>query len=422
MPKVSVCIPTYNQGRFIGQAIQSVLEQSFQDFELIIVDNCSTDNTQEVVKSFSDKRIKYFRNNTNIGGGKNWNKAISLATGGYISILHSDDFYLPGILEAESQVLDLNPNVGLVYSACRVISEKGEELFVYPLFYSDYINKGISELKTLLFNDHIPVPTVMVRKECYKKLGGFWIDNFNIAGDYEMWMRICLYYDIAYISKVLACYRIHKSQSVPEIIRTGLMGSGCVKIHKKFFSDLPPSASSLLALKNETLARDYLRSACNNCIIGNLSSAREDLISAVSEYPSLLQNPYYAGKFVYETIKNYSSATFLSTDYTIALDSFLSINNIDRKEIMNKIYLDESLGSIRRLIGSYYYNWGRFLYFKDKYKKGLKYLLRAFLNNPFNSKTLVWILKVWICLILPETILGELRLLNRKIKGKLSRT
>lgn len=401
---------------YIGQTIQSVLEQTFQDFELVIVDNSSPDNTQEVVKSFSDARIKYFRNNTNIGMVKNWNRAILLATGDYISMLHSDDFYLPGILEVESKILDLNPNVGLVYSDCEFIDKTGKQISVAPSFPSDYIKKGVSELKKLLLGNYMPPPTVMVRKECYKKLGEYRGDY----SDYEMWMRICLYYDIAYISKILACYRVGGG-SDEQVIKAGIAGKSLLDIAKNFLSNLPPSTSSILELKTKVLPRHYLNSACNYCLSGKLTKAKEDLVSAILEYPSLLQNPNFVPGFVRGTFKCYLSRAFLSTDYiSRLLDSFLSIN-INSKEIINKLSLDKSPETIRKLIGSYYYNWGRFLYFEDEYKRGLKLLWRAFLNNPFDKNTWILILKSWICLILPEKILSELRLLNRNIKDKLSR-
>ena len=89
--KVTVAIPTYNRAHYLPEAIESVLAQTFQDFELLILDNASTDNTPELVKSFKDERIRYVRNQTNIGMFGNCNKALELARGEYVIIFHDDD-------------------------------------------------------------------------------------------------------------------------------------------------------------------------------------------------------------------------------------------------------------------------------------------------------------------------------------------
>src|SRR5688572_8967364 len=104
--KLSVCIPVYNCGPYIKEAIDSVLNQDFKDFELIIVDNRSTDNTVSIVKDYKDSRIKLIENDTNIGLLGNWNKAVSLATGQYIKLLPADDFIYPGCLKRQCEVLD----------------------------------------------------------------------------------------------------------------------------------------------------------------------------------------------------------------------------------------------------------------------------------------------------------------------------
>lgn len=113
-PKLSVMIPTFNSARYLRDAIQSVLEQDYTDFELIIVDNASTDNTQEVIKEFTDARIQSHRNPRNIGISGNLNRCMELASGKYLRHLCSDDALLPGILRKQVEALETNANVGLV--------------------------------------------------------------------------------------------------------------------------------------------------------------------------------------------------------------------------------------------------------------------------------------------------------------------
>jgi len=116
LPKVSVCIPTYNCGNFLSHAIDSVLNQTFTDYELIICDNASIDDTEEIVKSYSDRRIRYFRNPTNLGMVGNWNRCIEKSTGKHVYILHADDLMLPENLDEKVRILDSNHSVGLVHS------------------------------------------------------------------------------------------------------------------------------------------------------------------------------------------------------------------------------------------------------------------------------------------------------------------
>lgn len=99
MPKISVCIPTYNSGEFLSEAIQSVLDQSFQNFELIISDNASEDNTTEIVNAFNDSRIQYYRNKKNIGMYENFNHCLDLAEGEYIKFLCATDYLVRAIFK-----------------------------------------------------------------------------------------------------------------------------------------------------------------------------------------------------------------------------------------------------------------------------------------------------------------------------------
>lgn len=117
-PKVSVCIPVYNRPDYVAEAIESVLQQTYKDFELIITDNCSTDNTPEVIKSYAakDNRVKYYRNQYNMIIASNINRAMLLARGKYIKPLFSDDKFAPRCLELFVDALDNHPKVSLVTS------------------------------------------------------------------------------------------------------------------------------------------------------------------------------------------------------------------------------------------------------------------------------------------------------------------
>ncbi len=232
-PKVSVCIPTYNRANYVGETIQSVLAQTMKDFEIVIVDDGSTDNTQQVIKNFNDPRIKVHKNEKNQGMVPAWNKAVSLSKGKYITILHSDDRYLPGFLEEESKILDKNPDVGFVFSACRIIDDNGNlrwthkwrkfrnfGLFKIAKDRKTQILDGRELIKELIFDNFIRFPTVMIRRECYDKVG-MYTNKFRFGMDWYMWMQIALYYKAAYSDKALAEYRKHEGTDTAFLVNKG---------------------------------------------------------------------------------------------------------------------------------------------------------------------------------------------------------
>lgn len=135
MVKVSVCMPVYNGENYIAESIQSVLDQTYQNFELIISDNCSTDKTSEIVKSFDDSRIKYLRNSENIGLVANFNQVIGLAIGKYICIWAHDDVMFPDNLSSKVAILDKHENVGFIHSDVQLID--GNSNILPKRFFSE---------------------------------------------------------------------------------------------------------------------------------------------------------------------------------------------------------------------------------------------------------------------------------------------
>ena len=222
-PKVSVCIPTYDRAAYLKEAIESVLNQTLSDFELLIVDNDSKDNTGEIVKSFNDGRIQYYKNSRNIGVTRNWNRCIELAKGAYITIFHDDDVMLSENLSNKVQILDEHPEVGLVHSNTYDVDEKGNILRMSNWFAEqkeDCVLKGAQYFQQLFFvSNFICAPSVMVRKECFEKVGRF-DDRLCFTTDWEMWMRISLFYDIAYLAEPLIKYRRHSGSATSHYVNT----------------------------------------------------------------------------------------------------------------------------------------------------------------------------------------------------------
>jgi glycosyltransferase involved in cell wall biosynthesis len=127
-PAVSVCVPVHNGARFIGEALASVLRQDFDDFEVVVVDNASTDGTPEAVEAFADPRIRLFRNDANIGAEANWNRAAGLARGEFVKLLCADDFLTSHCLASQVEAMESHPEVSLVAGRRDVVDESGRVL------------------------------------------------------------------------------------------------------------------------------------------------------------------------------------------------------------------------------------------------------------------------------------------------------
>ena len=142
--KVSVCIPVYNGSDYIADSIQSVLAQTYKNFNLIVCDNGSTDNTEEIVRNVKDSRLTYVRNNKNLGLVGNHNRCLELADGEYVYFLHHDDIMLPDNLALKVSILDEHPKVGLVHSDVLFIDKAGQHLDLSKFDAKrDYIEDGI---------------------------------------------------------------------------------------------------------------------------------------------------------------------------------------------------------------------------------------------------------------------------------------
>ena len=214
MPKVSVCVPSYNYAHYLGSCIKSVLDQTYEDWELVIVDNRSSDNTVEVVRSFSDARIRFHQNDTNIGLVKNWNRCVSLATGDYVSILPADDAYLPRMLERSVAMLDEDPKLGFTYSSYHVIDEEGRVSETKHQGNRDRIMNGEAAVRSNLIYANFAIPvTVVMRRECFHAAGGF-DGAYRIIIDWVLYVRAALRSGAGYIAEPLAVHRFQHPASV----------------------------------------------------------------------------------------------------------------------------------------------------------------------------------------------------------------
>lgn len=203
-PTVSVILPTYNRAHLIGRSIQSILNQTYQDFEIIVVDDGSSDNTKEVINSFSDMRIKYVRQQENRGASVARNIGIKLSKGAYIAFQDSDDEWLPDKLKKQMDTFEnVSFEVGVIYTDMLQINNKGEKKYwLSPtVTYGNLINP-----KTLDYQvEGIGIQSALIKKECFDRVEHF-DEKFPRFIDLEMFIRLSKYYHFYHIEQPLVKY------------------------------------------------------------------------------------------------------------------------------------------------------------------------------------------------------------------------
>lgn len=221
-PTVSFVVPCYRLGHLLAECIESILCQTYEDFEILVMDDCSPDHTMAVVNSFSDPRVKYIRNDPNLGHLRNYNKGIGLARGKYLWLISADDYLRrPHVLRRYVDLLDRHPRVG--YAFCSGVGVKdGREIGV--LEYSqcakhDSIIPGRLWLKKLIKENIVLAASGLVRRDCYEKLGAFPLD-MPWAGDWYLWCLFALHTDVAYFCEPMVCYRDHGLSMTNQLTRT----------------------------------------------------------------------------------------------------------------------------------------------------------------------------------------------------------
>lgn len=205
-PRVSVLIPSYNHARFLPATLQSVFDQTYTDYEIVVVDDGSTDGSVELLRSYGD-RIRLFTQQ-NRGTYPTLNRCVAESRGEYLAILNSDDLWAPTKLEKQVAFLDAHPQVGLVHTGGHFIDAGGRILSTNPLGFPWPRTPTGNIIELLVRYNRIVPSSAVLRRECFERVGGFREDLYGL-GDWEMWLRVALEYDIGYIDEPLTLYRVH---------------------------------------------------------------------------------------------------------------------------------------------------------------------------------------------------------------------
>lgn len=219
VPLVSICLPVYNNADTVGETLSSLLRQSHSNFEIVVSDNASTDGTREIVESFRAPRVRYRRNETNVGAFPNWNLAVREARGEHIAVYHADDVYHADILTAESGFLSEHPEAGAVFALDDWIDEEGRRIGESRL-PPELVGRNLYDFhdvfESLLLhgNNFLRCPTFMARRTVFELVGFFdeQLEPFRSARDLEFFLRLLREYPIGIIDRKLVRYRISKLQ------------------------------------------------------------------------------------------------------------------------------------------------------------------------------------------------------------------
>jgi glycosyltransferase involved in cell wall biosynthesis len=219
-PLVSVCIPTFNRGHLLQQALESAVTQTLRNLEILVVDDCSDENITSIVHGINDARVRYYRNPENLGMVANFSRCAKLARGRFVSILHTDDYYESEILERESQFLATHSSVSMVYTAYYLAHELSGQTKVVRPYPQDRIFVGTTHVEDLMRKgNHVAFSSVMVRKSCYERVGEFQT-SLPYTSDLEMWLRLSLRYPVGYLAIPLVTWRLHREMESFKFFRS----------------------------------------------------------------------------------------------------------------------------------------------------------------------------------------------------------
>lgn len=204
-PKITVLMPVYNGEKYLCEAIESILSQTFCDFEFLIIDDGSTDRSVEIIKSYSDSRIRLVHNGGNIRLIATLNKGLDLARGKYVARMDCDDVSMPQRLQKQVGLMESSPGIGVCGTWLRTFGDGEGDIWNYPLDHDAIRSR-------LIFESAIVHASVMMRKESIERYHLFYDDSYLNAEDYELWVRCSKFMRLANIPEVLYLYRMHTRQ------------------------------------------------------------------------------------------------------------------------------------------------------------------------------------------------------------------
>lgn len=290
MPKASVIIPSYNHSAFVRQCIDSVLVQTFRDYEIVVVDDGSTDGSLDILRGYGDRIRLICQQNRGTQAARN--SGIAASSGEFIAILDSDDAWLPEKLERQMEVFERRPEVGLVYSFAEVVDADGATRSL-----SWHLGRPVvhpqGALAQLLLGCDIPALTAVIHRRCLEAVGGF-DETLLGSGDWDLWIRIAAQYPVACVEERLALYRTHTTNTTKALFLTKAVCAEHERVLAKAF-ELPAVRALPPQIRDQALARVRLSGAEAEAMRGEAAGIGRELKRAVELDPALLEDPAQLG-------------------------------------------------------------------------------------------------------------------------------
>ncbi len=209
-PKITVVMPVYNGEKYLNTAINSILNQTFTNFELIIIDDASTDKSVEIINSYQDQRIRLIKNNVNLGSPTSRNKGLQQSSGEYIALLDCDDYAYPSRLAEQFEFMENNPGFGMIGAWVEIMDENGDLTGTVW----EYLEPHEKIPCRLLFQNYFAQSSMFLRRSALYAVesnGEFYKRDYPCAQDYDLWVRISRKFKVWNLQKVLIKYRVHSN-------------------------------------------------------------------------------------------------------------------------------------------------------------------------------------------------------------------
>jgi glycosyltransferase involved in cell wall biosynthesis len=288
-PRVSFVVPCYNYGRFLSQAIDSLLSQSVQDLEVIVVDDASSDETGEVIAAYaSSARVRAIRHERNLGHLRSYNDGLAIAQGAYVGLLSADDYSLErDAVARQVEVFERNPSVGLVYGGHLLVEADGTVTTVLP-FAHDRVRDGREEFADLQWGNYITHSGTLLRADLVRELGPY-DPRLPHTGDWDMWLRAAALRDVAYVAAPLYAYRMHRKNMRHRSISPAAAASESLLTLERGYEALPAAAAVRLRRDREgAMGHALLQNAWFDLHVGMRGRAFAALLYALRRRPGIL--------------------------------------------------------------------------------------------------------------------------------------
>lgn len=339
---MSVIIPTHNAGGFICQAVDSVLSQTYTDYEIIVVDDGSTDDTVQRLQGYREGLCVIRQDNQERSAARN--TGIRHARGHYVAFLDADDYWAPAKLSKEIALLESNPSLDVVCSWMRAFH--GNQMLPRIAGSSFEGKEGLSVFQGLLFNRSLHV-TLVARKERLEAIGAF-DEKIVMIEDWDLWLRLSLYCRIAFIPEVLSYYRVSGKFLPAQMYRLGVHNTRIYAVQKVFAMarEKPPSVQIPVGLESQALARACWRSALILFAVKEIELAQKRWVQAIGYDP---ESFFRASSDWIESLLGFASSMYGIETPTAEAEDFVDAIFANVPEVAGRLrpYHREAIGKLR---------------------------------------------------------------------------